>query len=94
MPEGPDTHPDYPAAIPVQGIDARDEARQTGELFRFLRSSGVIAGYDHALLHNVKDAVSSPNPDGPDAVGMPTYREAAGHVGTSAHGEMVVTTSH
>ena len=74
-PKAPDTRPDYPAAISVQGIDARDEARQTGELLRFLRSSGVIAGYDHALLHSVKDAVSSPYTDGPDAVGMPAHRE-------------------
>ena len=75
VPKAPDTHPDYPAAISLQGIDARDEARQTGELLRFLRSSGVIAGYDPALLHSVEDAVSNPYPDGPDAVGLPAHRE-------------------
>ena len=40
VPKAPDTHPDYPAVISVQGIDARNEARQFGELLRFLRSSG------------------------------------------------------
>ena len=75
-------------------IQMRILSRLAGEHLRFLRSSGVIAGYDHALLHSVKDAVSSPYPDGPDAVGMPAHREAAGHVGTPAHREMVVTTSH
>ena len=62
MPKAPDTHPDCPAVISAQGIDARDEARQFGDLLRFLRSSGVIAGYDQAvlLLHSVQDAVSGP----------------------------------
>ena len=40
VPKAQDTHPDYPAVISVQGIDARNEARQLGELLRFLRSSG------------------------------------------------------
>ena len=77
VPDAPHTHPDYPAVISVQGTDARDEARQLGELLRFLRSSGVIAGYDQAvlLLHSVKDAVSGPYLDGLDAV---VYRPLRG----------------
>ncbi len=99
VPKAPDTHPDYPAVISVQGIDARNEARQLGELLLFLRSSGVIAGHDQAvlplLLHSVKDAVSGPYPDGRlDAVGIPALCEAAGHVGVPAHGEMLVTAIH
>ena len=64
-PKAPDTHPDYPAVISLQGIDARDDARQLGEPLPFLRSSGVIAGHDQAvlLLNGVKDAVSDPYPD-------------------------------
>ena len=40
VPKASDTHPDYPEVISLQGIDARNEARQLGELPRFLRSSG------------------------------------------------------
>ncbi len=58
----PEDHPDYPAVISVQGRGPLDEARQLGELLRFLKHSGVIAGYGQAalLLHSVKDGVSGP----------------------------------
>ena len=83
LPKATGTHPDYPTVISAQGIDAHDEARQLGDLLRFLRSSGVIAGYDQAvlLLHSVKDAVSGPYPDGLDAVGIPALCKATGNVG-------------
>ena len=62
MPVAPETSPDYPAVIAVQGADAREEGRRVGELLRFLRCSGVIACYGQAalLLHIVKDGVSGP----------------------------------
>ena len=41
-PNAPETHPDYPAVISVQGTDAQGEVRQLGELLRFLRDNGVI----------------------------------------------------
>ena len=92
----PETHADYPAVISVQGTDARDEARQVGELFRFLRSNGVITGYGQAvlLLHSVKDWVSGPYLDGLELAGVPARCEPAGHVGVPLGDELLVTTIH
>ena len=57
MPVAPETSPDYPAVIAVQGADAREEGRRVGELLRFLRCSGVIACYGQAALLLHKDGV-------------------------------------
>ena len=99
VPNAPETHPIYPAVISVQGTDARDEARQLGELLRFLRSNGVIAGYGQAalLLHSVKDAVSGPYLDGLELAGVRARCEPAGHIGHIGRhvgDELLVTTIH
>ena len=96
VPAAPETHPDYPAVIAVQGADARDEGRRVGELIRFLRCNGVIAAYGQAalLLHSVKDGVSGPYLDGLEAAGVPARCEPAGHVRVHAGDEMLVTTIH
>ncbi len=94
-PKAPDTHPDYPAVISTQGIDARDKARQLREMLQFLRSSGVIAGHDQAvLLHRVKDDVSGTYLDGLESVGIPAHCEPSGHVGMPAGDELLVATIH
>ena len=87
VPVAPETRPDYPAVIAVQGADAREEGRRVGELLRFLRCSGVIACYGQAalLLHIVKDGVSGPYVDGLETAGEPARCEPArcepvGHV--------------
>ena len=92
----PETHPDYPAVIAVQGSNARDEARQLGELLRFLRRSGVIAGYGQValLLHSVKEAVSGPYLDGLEAAGISVRCQPSGHSRASGGDEMLVTTIH
>ena len=96
VPAAPETHPDYPAVIAVQGADARDEGRRVGELIRFLRCNGVIAAYGQAalLLHSVKDGVSGPYLDGLETAGVPARCEPAGHVRVHAGDEMLVTTIH
>ena len=96
VPNAPEAHADYPAVISVHGTDARDEARQVGELFRFLRSNGVITGYGQAvlLLHSVKDWVSGPYLDGLELAGVPARCEPAGHVGVPLGDELLVTTIH
>ena len=92
----PETHADYPAVISVPGTDARDEARQLGELLRFLRLKGVIASYSQAalLLHSVKDRVSAPYLDGLELAGVPARCEPAGHMGVPVGDELLVTTIH
>ena len=92
----PETHADYPAVIAVQGADAPDEARQLGELLRFLRASGVIGSYGQVslLLHSVKDNLSGPYLDGLESVGVPAHCEPAGHVRASGGDELLVTTIH
>ena len=92
----PETHADYPAVIAVQGADALDEARQLGELLRFLRAKGVIGSYGQVslLLHSVKDTVSGPYLDGLESVGVPAHCEPAGHVRASGGNELLVTTIH
>ena len=92
----PETHPDYPAVIAVQGADPRDEGRRLGELLRFLKSNGVISSYGQAalLLHSVKDSASGPYLDSLEAAGIWARCEPAGH---SRHGdgdEALVTTIH
>ena len=96
VPNAPHTHPDYPAVIAVQGLDARDEGLRLGELLRFLKCNGVIAGYGQAalLLHSVKDAVSGPYLDGLETAGVPARCEPAGHVRVHAGDEILVTTIH
>ena len=92
----PETHADYPAVIAVEGTGPVDEGRRVGGMLRFLRSSGVIAGYGQAalLLHSVKDAVSGPYLDGLEQAGVGARCEPAGHVGTHAGDELLVTTIH
>ena len=106
MPVAPETSPDYPVVIAVQGADAREEGRRVGELLRFLRCSGVIACYGQAalLLHIVKDGVSGPYVDGLETPvrtrpvrtrPVRTRRcEPAGHVRVHGGDEMLVTTIH
>ena len=73
VPDAPETHPDYPAVVSVQGQDAVDEARQLSELLRFLKNRGVIGGYGQValLLNSVRDAVSGPYLDGLDRADRP-----------------------
>ena len=95
-PNAPDAHADYPAVITVEGTDTRDAGLRMGEILRFLRSNGVIAGYDQAvlLLHSVKDAVSGPYLNGLEMAGVPARCEPAGHIGMHTGDEMLVTTIH
>ena len=93
----PETHPDHPAVISVQGQDSLDEVRQLGELLRFLRDNGVIAGYGQValLLHSVRDQVSGPYLDGLERAGIPVRCEPAGHVPAhDADDGLLVTTIH
>ena len=92
----PETHPDHPAVISVQGQDPLDEARQLGELLRFLRHHGVIAGYGQValLLHSVRDQVSGPYLDGLESAGIPVRCEPAGHMQASGDDEVLITTIH
>ena len=92
----PETHPDHPAVISVQGQDPSDEAGQLGELLRFLRDNGVIASYGQAalLLHSVKEQVSGPYLDGLESAGIPARCEPAGHAHGPADDELLVTTIH
>ena len=80
----------------MRGQDPQGEARQLGELLRFLRDSSVIASYGQAalLLHSVSDAVSSPYVDGLERAGIPVRCEPAGHVRVPAGDEVLVTTIH
>ena len=95
-PDAPDSHPDYPAVILVQGQDPADEARQLAGLLRFLKDRGVIAGYGQAalLLHSVKDSVSGPYLDGLERAGVAVRCEPAGHIHTHADNEVLITTIH
>ena len=95
-PDAPDSHPDYPAVISVQGQDPADEARQLAGLLRFLKDRGVIAGFGQAalLLLSVKDSVSGPYLDGLERAGVPVRCEPAGHVHIRADDEVLVTTIH
>ena len=92
----PETHPDHPAVISVQGQDPLGEARQLGELLRFLRDNGVIASYGQAalLLHSVKEQVSGPYLDGLESAGIPVRCEPAGHAHGPADDKLLVTTIH
>ena len=92
----PEDHPDYPAVISVQGQDSVDEAYHLAELLRFLKHSGVIAGYGQAalLLHSVKDGVSGPYLDALESAGIPARCEPAGHDPAAAGNELLVTTVH
>ena len=96
VPHAPETHPDYPAVISVQGRGPVDEAHQLGELLRFLKQNGVIASYGQTalLLHSVRDSVSSSYLDGLDSAGIPVRCEPAGHVRVPVGGEVLVTTIH
>ena len=95
-PDAPDSHPDYPAVISVQGQEPGDEARQLAGFLRFLKDQGVIAGFGQAalLLHSVKDAVSGPYLDGLERAGVAVRCESAGHVHTHTDDRMLVTTIH
>ncbi len=96
VPHAPETHPDYPAVISVQGRGPVDEAHRLGELLRFLKQNGVIASYGQTalLLHSVRDSVSSPYRDGLESAGIPVRCEPAGHVRVPVGGEVLVTTIH
>ena len=96
VPHEPEAHAGYPAVISVRGQDPQGEARQLGELLRFLRDSSVIASYGQAalLLHSVRDAVSGPYVDGLERAGIPVRCEPAGHVRVPAGDEVLVTTIH
>ncbi len=96
IPDAPDSHPDYPAVISVQGQAHGGEATQLAELLRFLKDRGVIAGFGQAalLLHSVKDSVSDPYLDGLERAGVPVRCEPAGHIYTHADNEVLVTTIH
>ena len=96
VPDAPDSHPDYPAVISVQGQEPGGEATQLAELLWFLKYRGVIAGYGQAalLLHSVRDGVSGPYLDGLERAGVPVRCEPAGHVHTHADDEVLVTTIH
>ena len=80
----------------VQGAGLGDEGRRVGELLRFLRTKGVIAGYGQAALlpHSVKDTVSGPYLDGLELAGVPARCELAGHAGMPAGDRLLVTTIH
>ena len=71
LPAAPEAHADYPAVIAVEGSGPGDEGRRVGGILRFLRSNGVIAGYDQTvlLLHSVKDGVSGRYLDGLELAG-------------------------
>ena len=92
----PETHPDYPAVISVQGVNPREEGRRLGELLSFLKSKAVIASYSQVamLLHSVKDGVSGPYLDGLEKAGIPARCEPAGHTRRRASNEVLVTTIH
>ena len=93
----PETHPDHPAVISVQGQDPMDEAGQLGELLRFLKTRGVIRRYGQValLLHSVRDQVSGPYLDGLERAGIPVRCEPAGHVPAHDAGDgLLVTTIH
>ena len=96
VPDAPDSHPDYPAVISVQGKEPSDEVRQLAELLRFLKDQGVIAGFGQAalLIHSVKGAVSGPYLDGLERDGVAVRCEPAGHAHTHADDELLVTTIH
>ena len=96
VPHAPHTHPDYPAVISVQGVDAQDEGRRLGELLRFMRCSGVIASYGQVvlLLNSVRDENSGPYLDSLDGAGIPARCEPAGHRPAPAGDEVLVTTIH
>ena len=96
VPNAPDSHPDYPAVISVQGQEPGGEATRLAGLLRFLKDHGVIAGFGQAalLLHSVRDAVSAPYLDGLERAGVPVRREPAGHIHTHADNEVLVTTIH
>ena len=80
IPHDPKKYDDYPAVIGVEGQDPDDEGRQLAELLRFLKSRGVIAGYDQAvlLLHTVQDEVAGPYLDALDDAGIPARSVPAG----------------
>ena len=92
----PETHPEYPAVIAVQGRDPEDETRQIADLLRFLKRHSVIGGYGQAalLLHSVRDEVSGPYLYGLESAGVPARCEPAGHVRAPVGDEMLVTTIH
>ena len=96
VPHEPEVHPVYPGVISVLGQRPEEEAAQLGELLRFLRYNGVIAGYDQValLLNSVKDAVSGPYLDGLQRAGISARCEPAGHIRVPVRDEALITTIH
>ena len=96
----PESHAAYPSVIAMSGSSPYDEGRQLAELFRFLKSAGVITDYGQAalLLHSVKDRVAGPYLDALEDAGVPTRHVAAGAGDDAGDGrsgaEVLVTTIH
>ena len=101
VPHDPSGYDDHPAVIAIDGQDPDDEGEQLGALLRFLKSRGVIAGYDRValLLHSVQHEVAEPYLDALNDAGIPARCVPAGS-GRGLRGqrhtseELTITTIH
>ena len=95
----PDSHAVYPSVIAISGTSPYDEGRQLADLFRFLKSAGVISYFGQValLLHSVKDRVAGPYLDALEDAGVPVRHVAAGSGDDVSDGfsdQVLVTTIH